>query len=226
MPTTSRISQPRRSAVLAFLLPLALLDSPLPAQPKAAVSPQVAEVGRMLTGDFSSAEQAKGNKDYLIIHLHLREIWKTRADGPWFYVEQAAATAVEKPYRQRIYQLVQRPDGKVESRVYTFDEPLRMAGAWRQPERLDALAPSDLKLRDGCAVVLERQSDGTYAGATVGKGCASELRGAAYATSVVTLGTAEFVSWDRGYDAKDVQVWGATAGPYVFRRTTLPERVP
>lgn len=221
MPPTN-LSPSRLSHLGAFLL-MAVPAVWLAAEPQAPQSTKVAEVARLLTGDFSSAEQAKGDKDYLVIHLHMRPIWKTRTDGPWFYVEQAAATAVDKPYRQRIYQLVQRADGNVESLVYTFDEPLRLAGAWRQPERLDALSPSDLKLRSGCAVLLERKPDGTYAGATVGKACASDLRGAAYATSVVTLGAGEFVSWDRGYNATDVQVWGATAGPYIFRRTAFPE---
>ena len=48
--------------------------------------------------------------------------------------------------------------------------------------------------------------------------CASDLRGAAYATSEVTI-TPQFVlSWDRGFDNTGKQVWGATEGPYVFLR--------
>ena len=29
-------------------------------------------------------------------------------------------------------------------------------------------------------------------------------------------------SWDRGFDSNDKQVWGATSGPYVFKKRKLP----
>lgn len=210
----------RRSLrVVAGTMLCALLASSGEAESKQGGPGKLEEVRRLLAGDFSSANQARANKDFFEIHLHLREIWTSRTDGPWLYVEQATATAQDKPYRQRIYQLVLRPDGRVESRVFTFAEPLRFAGAWRETARLDALSPADLKLREGCSVILERAADGTYSGATADKTCPSELRGAAYATSVVTLSAGQFVSWDRGFDASDKQVWGATSGGYIFERT-------
>lgn len=186
----------------------------------------LAEVQSLLVGDFTTVEQARADKEYVEVQLHLRAIWADRPDGPWIYVEQALVSALDKPYRQRIYQLARRPDGKIESRVYTFENPLRLAGAWKEPQRFSTLGPTDLKLREGCAVILERAADGSYQGATEGKGCASDLRGAAYATSVVTLRTGEFVSWDRGFDASDVQVWGAKKGAYIFRRFQPAVKLP
>jgi len=59
-----------------------------------------------------------------------------------------------------------------------------------------------------------------FEGGTVGEGCESTLSGATYATSEVTLDASTLESWDRGYDAEGTQVWGATAGPYVFDRKT------
>lgn len=187
----------------------------------AAEDPQLREVCQLLSGDFHTAEQARENKDYLEIHLHVREIWKGRADGPWLYVEQAAATALDKPYRQRIYQLVKSAAGKIESRVFTLENPQSVAGAWRDPARFDTWTAAQLKLREGCSVFLVRAEDGSYRGATNGKGCASDLRGAAYATSEVTLNPTFFVSWDRGFDQDEKQVWGATAGGYIFRRADV-----
>ena len=49
-------------------------------------------------------------------------------------------------------------------------------------------------------------------------GSGSTLRGATYAVSDVTLSATQILSWDRGYDAQDNQVWGAEAGPYEFLR--------
>ena len=92
-------------------------------------------------------------------------------------------------------------------------------GAWREPERLDAIGPDDLKLREGCAVVLRgRGGDGSFVGSTVGDACKSTLRGASYATSEVSVTSGGITSWDRGYSADDEQVWGAKKGPYVFER--------
>jgi len=62
------------------------------------------------------------------------------------------------------------------------------------------------------------RGDGYYTGSTVGKLCESNLRGAAYATSEVTVKSDRIISWDRGFDNEDNQVWGAEKGGYVFLR--------
>jgi hypothetical protein len=58
-----------------------------------------------------------------------------------------------------------------------------------------------------------RQADGT----------AMDLQNA---TSVVVLRANGFSSWDRGFNAVDMQVWGATAGPYLFARRVPIESAP
>lgn len=64
--------------------------------------------------------------------------------------------------------------------------------------------------------------DGSFVGRTEGNGCASELRGAAYATSEITLTASEMVSWDRGFNSAGKQVWGAPTGGYRFKRLASP----
>ena len=65
-----------------------------------------ARLGSWMTGSFSSASQASAAPDdYFDIRLYMVPIWDGRADGPWLYVEQAAASALERPYRQRVYQV-------------------------------------------------------------------------------------------------------------------------
>ena len=172
-----------------------------------------------LSGDFTSAAQAAGNPRFFEIELHVRRIWPERDGGPWLYVEQAAATAPDRPYRQRVYQVGRADDGRLVSRVYTLPgDPLDYAGAWSDPAKLDAIGPDDLARRDGCAVYLRRDGD-RFAGGTEGRGCESTLAGAAYATSEVTVYADRLESLDRGHDADGEQVWGSEAGPYVFRRT-------
>lgn len=169
-----------------------------------------------MTGSFSSAAQAAADSAFFDIRLEMCPIWPENPDGPWLYVEQAAADYLDQPYRQRVYRLEQQEDGTIHSEVYSFEQPLRFAGAWKNERPLAALTPDSLLAREGCAVVLKRVDENTFAGSTVERACVSKHRGASYATSEVTVSALGIVSWDRGYDADGEQVWGAVKGGYVF----------
>jgi hypothetical protein len=171
-----------------------------------------------MTGSFSSAAQAAADPEHFReVSLHMTPIWTTRPDGPWLYVEQAMATTLDKPYRQRVYRLSAGAEpGTLVSAVFELPgDPLAFAGAWREPARLDGLAPDNLIPREGCSIILRARGD-TFVGSTQGHACASTLRGAAYATSEVTITSTMLRSWDRGFDASGTQVWGAEAGGYEF----------
>lgn len=171
----------------------------------------------VLTGSFSSETQAELDPTYFDIRLEMRPIWTARGDGPWLYVEQAAASALDRPYRQRVYHLVRTPLG-VRSDVYSLPgDPLEFAGGFRDPACFDAIGPDDLTIRTGCAIHLAEIAE-SFVGATFEKDCESSLRGASYATSEVVLTHDLLTTWDRGFDADDQQVWGATEGPYEFVR--------
>lgn len=171
-----------------------------------------------LVGSFSSAAQAARDSSYFDIRLEVVPIWTARAeDGYWLYVEQAAANALARPYRQRVYHLVNGPEGRLISYIYTLPRPLRFAGSFRDPARFESLTSDSLELRSGCEVILAPTRQG-FAGATRVRACPSELRGAAYATSEVSLTPTQMQSWDRGFDDTGRQVWGALTGPYIFDR--------
>ncbi len=182
------------------------------------VDPELLKVATWMTGDFSSRAQAEANPDhYYDIRLFMQPIWTHRADGPWLYVEQAAASSLDRPYRQRVYRLHRLDEQTVASEVFTLPgDPLDHAGAWQMHTPLAALSPEDLVPREGCDIHLRRINADTYAGSTQDKACGSSLRGASYATSDVVLTPGQLLSWDRGFDSGDQQVWGAEAGPYAF----------
>ena len=186
----------------------------------------VADAAAWLCGHYSSAAQAAADPAFFDVRLHVVRIWPDRLDGPWLYVEQAMATALDKPYRQRIYRLSALPDGTAESIIHELPgDPLAWAGAWKDVARFNALDPALLAVRPGCSVVLRYAGPGRMTGSTQGDGCASALRGAAYATSEVTLTAGELESWDRGFDAKGNQVWGSTKGAYRFvKESPAPAR--
>jgi CpeT protein len=229
----NRIRSPfftRLSAVMGMCAALAALgcDGPPivdagaiePARPDAAPAPTIdalRDASAWLAGHYSSAAQAAEDPTYFDVRLHIVPIWPDRIDGPWFYVEQAMASAQDKPYRQRIYRLTAAPELRVESVIYELPgSPLQWAGAWEHPERFNALDPAILQLRPGCSVVLAYAGPDRMTGGTEGDGCMSALRGAAYATSEVVLTPTGMETWDRGFDAANRQVWGATKGPYRF----------
>lgn len=187
----------------------------------AALSPRqesgIERLADWLSGSFSSAAQAQKDASYFDVRLHVAPIWTGRDDGPWLYVEQALGTQLDKPYRQRVYRLLQLPDGQLESQVYELPQPDAVVSAWRNPASFPLAGPETLLARSGCAVRL--RDEGTrFVGATEGRSCASALRGASYATSEVSLDANGIQSWDRGYDSTDQQVWGAVSGAYQFVR--------
>lgn len=176
-----------------------------------------------MTGHFTSAQQAAEDEAFFDVTLHMVPIWPERSDvrTRWLYVEQAmtpAAGDAYRPYRQRVYRLTDE-GGALVSTVYELPgDPLEYAGAWALPELFSGLAPADLIEREGCAIVLLEGEGGAFVGSTNGDDCKSSLRGASYATSRVTIRPGVVESWDQGFDAEGKQVWGATAGGYVFRR--------
>lgn len=133
------------------------------------------------------------------------------------YVEQAAVTTPTSPYRQRIYSITPGPDAdtQVVVDVYELSNPQSYVG--RCNSGSTPVLGSDVTARPGCAVTLTWMTD-HFEGGTEGTDCPSSLMGASYATNALGLYADRVETWDRGFDAMDTQVWGATDGPYVFQR--------
>ncbi len=174
-----------------------------------------------MTGSFSSAEQAEADTNYFDIRLEMHPIWRHLEDSYWLYVEQALATHLDEPYGQRVYRLSRQADGSIRSDVYTIPDPVRFVGAWKESDQLGELTPDDLAIKPGCAIILKRTAGTGFEGGTVGVGCLSELRGAAYATSEIKVTSNRIESWDRGFDSEGNQVWGPVYGGYVFKKTKV-----
>lgn len=176
-----------------------------------------------MAGAFSSEQQSLDDRAFFDIRLHMTPIWQGRnPDAPrtaWLYVEQAMSTALDKPYRQRIYRVTQIDPATFRSEVFELPgDPLRFAGAHANPRAFDALQPQQLSARVGCELLLQAQPDGSFQGATNGRDCPSTLRGASYATSEARITPEGLVTWDRGYNDAGSQVWGAVKGGYIFKR--------
>lgn len=168
-----------------------------------------------MQGFYSSALQAANDSAYFDIRLKMVPIWKNR-EGFWLYVEQAMFGSEDKPYRQRVYHLSLLNDSTIESRVYTIKNGEQYYGDWQKWKPLQELPMDSLELRKGCSIFLHKKGNHLYAGSTHANDCESNLRGATYASSEVTINRDMLKSWDRGFDKEGKQVWGAVKGPYEF----------
>lgn len=174
-----------------------------------------ARVYAALLGRFDSRAQSIRDPQYLAIQLLTCEVSVPDLGPRVMYVEQARMDALDAPYRQRLY-VVEAEEGGVSSRVFEFNNPAMVRGLCADPASAD-VRPKDLVERAGCAVHLRAVGD-HFEGGTRGQACESTLMGASYATSEVVLRDDGLESWDRGFNAQGRQVWGATAGAYVFQR--------
>ena len=177
----------------------------------------VKKLFKIMAGEFSSEEQSKSDTDYFHIKLRMKPIWTESTDGYWLYVEQAIATAELKPYRQRVYHIYLQDDTTVVSKVYELKTPKIYAGGWKNVSILQPLTKDSLLDRQCCSIYLHKIGK-NYTGATPGKECLSTLRGAAYATSEVIIYKDKLISWDRGWNNENKQMWGAEKGGYIFIR--------
>ena len=203
-------------SLLAFLAcgsDPAALDSAAPA-------PSLAdEAYTLLIGNFDSTAQSETDRSYYAISLIHCPVALDALGERVLYVEQALADTPDEPYRQRLYTVVD-VEGGVATRLFELADPDAAIGACEDTAAVSWSVDTLAEL-EGCGVVLEPAQDG-FVGSTVEDQCQSDYGGAAYATAQVTLTDAQLTSWDQGWSAAGEQVWGATAGPYVFDRLSAP----
>ena len=197
-------------AILLFSLPLIL-----PAQ-KNLNHNDLQTLVSFMSGEFNSEKQASADSAFFDISLHMTPIWPDNNNGKWLYVEQAVSSGLDKPYRQRVYHVYIHDETTIMSKVYEIESPAEFINAWKLNSALEKLPPDMLVDRQGCGILLHKTEKGSFEGQTVGKECLSSLRGATYATSEVVIDKKKLVSWDRGWDINDSQVWGAEKGGYIF----------
>jgi len=179
---------------------------------------QMSQLVKMMSGEFSSKEQAEQDSAFYDINLVMYPIWESDQSAKWLYVEQAVTKFIDKPYRQRVYKLSTLRNGEIESSVYELPSPDKYIHGWNQPTLFNQINPDSLMIRSGCAVYLKPTGDNCYSGSTKDKECTSTLRGANYATSIVSICDDNITSWDQGWNNEGEQVWGAVKSGYIFKK--------
>jgi hypothetical protein len=172
---------------------------------------------KYMSGSFSSELQSRQDSDYFDIRLRMEPIWSASDTEFYLYVEQAMSTALDKPYRQRIYKVVKESEDRFTSYIYTINAPQRFTGKNGSDEIFTMITPDSLKVLEGCEVRLSFNSKmNQFEGATADRTCPSTRSGATHTTSKVVITANGMNSWDQGWNDSGAQVWGATKGGYEF----------
>lgn len=177
---------------------------------------------KMMEGNYSSAALAATDRTIEDRRLHIHRIWRNRdesADGIYFYVEEALASATTKPDRQQVWQVRLRPqDDKLETQFYTLRGAKRFVGQWKDKNALAGLTPDSLVVTAGCNILFYQNTSVTdgFRGATEARTCPTNQQGATYTITDLTFSPEQLIRWDRGFDGADRLVWGSAQGGVTF----------
>lgn len=183
-------------------------------------SNQLIQLLSWMTGEFSNREQSLAQPAWFVNLVWWQRPIPAHILGSMaIFAEQANAINCDRPYRQRILQLVEA-DGKIQVKYWGFKEPSAWAGAGKSRDRLNQITINDLEPLSGC--LLDVNFDQGCYRATMpqdAKCCFQYMN----ETRQVVLGfevtEKYFRSGDRGVDPETGSaIWGAIMDFYEFQK--------
>ena len=184
----------------------------------------ILEFAQTLAGIYDNFAQSQQNpKDFARINIIFRPLPWGIFDGPGFYSEQHYDYAPWSPYRQGVHKLIAHKENSNTFIMENFGyaDPMRLAGAGRNPELLASLKKENLKARCGCAMHFKTKKNREYIGSVEpGKKCMIPRDGQlTYLVSEVEVTQESWTSRDRGYDPDtNKQIWGSEHGQLIFKK--------
>jgi hypothetical protein len=133
------------------------------------------------------------------IGLQILPIWQDRIDGEWLYIESRIIGSPNKPFRQRILQLVATPNGLIRLYSYTIPRASDFAGAYYVPQVLASLTQSQLSISSNCELLIELKVTSTFVGETDAGSCLKNSSGALL-TTFFAVSAVNISFLDGGYD--------------------------
>lgn len=201
---------------------LAPVPDAAPATPAPVFSePEFEKISGLLSGSWKSAVPIKVGGDSFEVVTSVAPVFIPGMTDT-FYAEVARGDALDRPYRQAIWQLV-RVKGGVRLKTMEFrrsrGEHLAVVGLWAAADKFPMISTDDLVT----TLMVELTADGAgYKGATAhayptSAGSAVEM------TSELSFDGSTFKSADRGYGADGSLAWGPAAGEsYAFGKIESP----
>ncbi len=149
------------------------------------------------------------------IGLQILPIWQDRIDGEWLYIESRIIDSPNKPFRQRILQLVATPNGLIRLYSYTIPRASDFAGAYYFPQVLASLTQSQLSISNNCELLIELKVTSTFVGETDVDSCITH-QGMPLMTTFFAVSEVNMSFLDGGYDKFGNLVPGRLDIPITF----------
>jgi hypothetical protein len=174
---------------------------------------------RMLSGGFSNQDQAFENPP-LYAHILVKFRPLSQLEPGSLLLEQSYAINPAAPYRIRVLR-AERQAGQLIIHNQALIDDQRFWGAVDDPERRSQIQASDLRPLQGCAYLVQEESEGFIGEVEPGCRCLVERKGAtSYLVSRLELNPTGMRTIDRGHDPQTHEhLWGSLAGPFEFART-------
>ena len=174
---------------------------------------------RMLSGGFSNQDQAFENPP-LYAHILVKFRPLTQLEPGSLLLEQSYAINPAAPYRIRVLRAESQAGQLIIHNQALIDDQ-RFWGAVDDPERRSQIQASDLRPLQGCAYLVQEESEGFIGEVEPGCRCLVERKGAtSYLVSRLELNPTGMRTIDRGHDPQTHEhLWGSLAGPFEFART-------
>ena len=209
-------------------LVLALLAAPEGTGPSTAPA-SADEVAVWLAGTYDTRDQAARDAEVPVLRMLIVAVPKSRLSygAPVLYLEEAPAARPDRPSLQRFLRVETDATGAIVLRRFDLKDGSAAAGKWRMPADLALFGRNDVRERVSCALTLKKTAD-HYEGSAAAVECIPALLGVTRATSEMRIFPDRVETWDRGFGAKSVQLYGPMLEPYRFRKRSAiaPEELP
>ncbi len=168
-----------------------------------------------LSGEHHSTNDKIQDRDVQLT-LQILPIWQDRIDGEWLYMESRVINSQRKPFRQRILQLVDTPNGRIRLYSYSIPRASDFAGAYYEPEILSSLTLSQLSIHSGCELLIQLKDTGIFVGESDAKTCVPRRMGLQFMTTFFAVSEFNLSFLDRGYDKRGQLIQGSLENPVTF----------
>ncbi len=179
------------------------------------------DLKEFMTGSFDTFAQVESDEENDTKYRHIRallhvipiEIPEMNDKGFAFYVENAAAEARNKPYRQRVYFLKRNDAEEIILQVFKISETEKLINAHKNKSVLANIKYDQLTHEKGCDLVYKRINKNLFKGSNGGrKECKSTLRGATHTNSESEITPTTWTNLDQGFDDEENHKWGPPPG--------------
>jgi CpeT protein len=212
---------------LIFLVIMCLATGSVFAQSKFK-DKEIQTLAKWMTGSFDTFAQVDDDEENNRQYRHIRAILHVQPveiaglkDAIALYVENQAAEARTKPYRQRVYVLKRGADNKIIIEIHRLKNQEQLVNAYKNPALLKNISLENLTHEAGCDMTFERVGKNLFKGsAGANKSCKSTLRGATHTVSNTELTPTTLTNLDQGFDDEGNHKWGPPPGTigHIFRR--------